>query len=303
MFDNITNSTNCPDNEVISYVLTALYSFIFIGGVTGITLMSFLLFQSNTRSVTTTAVINLIVVHGIFLLTVPFRILYYIKNEWLLGDDFCKLVSAMIHVHLYLSFIFYVITLVIRYLIFFNRKDKLEFYRTLHAVVASVAVWVLVVVIIFPLFFKEYGRNGKYDSSKCFQFQDEFMKLGVQILNYITIAIILAVVFAFLCMQICIIVGIVRKLQGPVLAYQEFCAQMKSLFFILVMFFCFVPYHIFRIYYVQNVNDCKIVKYNDICLSLTAISCFDMWSFVLQSNYFKQSKCMSLKNKFVCCHF
>ncbi|XP_030059909.1 putative G-protein coupled receptor 141 [Microcaecilia unicolor] len=301
MADNITNDTNCLDDKVISHVLTAAYSFILIGGVTGITMMSYIVFQSNTRSVTTTAVINLIVVHGIFLLTVPFRILYYIRNEWVLGDDFCKFVSAMIHVHMYLSFIFYVTTLVIRYLIFFKRKDKLEFYRKLHAVAASTTVWVLILVIIFPLFFIQYGNNGKYDSSKCFQFQGEFMKLEVKVVNYIVIGTVLAVVCAFLCMQIYIIVGIVRKLQGPGACPPRILAQMKSLFFILVMVFSFMPYHIFRIYYIQNANDCRIVEYNEICLSLTAASCFDMWSFVIQSNLFKQSACTALKNKLGCC--
>ncbi|XP_029445368.1 probable G-protein coupled receptor 141 [Rhinatrema bivittatum] len=296
MSDNMTNSTNCPEEKIISGILVAMYSIIFIGGVIGVIVMSFTLFKSNTRSVTTTAVINLIMVHGVFLLTIPFRIMYFVKNEWILGDPFCKIVSAMIHVHMYLSLLFYMITLVIRYLIYFKQKDKFEFYRKLHAVAASAAVWAVVVVVIFPLFFGQYGTSNTYNTSKCFHFQGEFNKLGVIILNYIVIALVFVMVCAFLCLQVCIIVGVVRKLQGPILAHQEFSAQMKSLFFVMVMVVCYLPYHMFRIYYLNHLSDCKIVMYNEICLSITAISCFDMLSFMVRSNYLKQwSVCTALR--------
>lgn len=80
----------------------------------GIISILFLLVKMNTRSVTTTAVINLVVIHSVFLLTVPFRLIYLIENTWGFGLPFCKFVSAMLHIHMYLTFLFYVVILVIR---------------------------------------------------------------------------------------------------------------------------------------------------------------------------------------------
>ncbi|KAL6035691.1 hypothetical protein STEG23_008646, partial [Scotinomys teguina] len=84
-----------------------------IGGLAGLISILFLLVKMNSRSVTTMAVINLVVVHGLFLMTVPFRLAYLIKGTWTFGLPFCKFVSAMLHIHMYLTFLFYVVILVI----------------------------------------------------------------------------------------------------------------------------------------------------------------------------------------------
>ena len=151
------------------YSLVFLYSVVLVGGVISISLMINLL-KSNRRSVTTTAVINLIIVHILFLLTVPFRIYYYAYGRWNLTAGFCKVVSLMIFAHIHLAFIFYCIILVGRYLIFFRKNSRMEFYRTLHAVGASSVVWALVLLIMLPVAIKEYGSDTNSTSSQCFDF-------------------------------------------------------------------------------------------------------------------------------------
>ncbi|KAK3545462.1 hypothetical protein QTP70_007689 [Hemibagrus guttatus] len=107
--------------------LVVLYVLIFIGGIIGAIIISTTI-MSNMLSVTRVSVINLLVVHMIFLLTVPFRVHYYASAKWKLGPSFCKLVSSMLHVHMYLSFIFYTIILCNRYLAYFEWRHRLEFY-------------------------------------------------------------------------------------------------------------------------------------------------------------------------------
>ncbi|MEE6512375.1 hypothetical protein FKM82_019330 [Ascaphus truei] len=274
------NNTMCfTFGSVADSILITIYTAVLIGGLIGITLMCFFLCRTNTRTITTTVVINLVAVHSIFLLTVPFRIAFYIQKKWHFGLNFCKLVSAMIHIHMYLSFVFYVTTLSIRYLSFFKHRDKIEFYRKLHAVVASGAVWTVVLVVIMPPFFLRYGKNSRSENGSCFHFQGEFENINVKALNYVSITTVLVVVCFLLALQIFIIVKVVKKLQGSAFAHQEFWAQLKSLFFILIMIVCFVPYHMFRIYYIQHTH--RYNYYNEIFLSVTAFSCFDLLSFVL----------------------
>ncbi|OCT76088.1 probable G-protein coupled receptor 141 [Xenopus laevis] len=280
---NQTNKTFCFIDEDVCYtVLTASYTVILIGGLTGIVMMLFLLCRTNTRTLTMTAVINLMIGHSIFLMTVPFRIAYYVRREWQFGPAFCRLVSAMIHIHIYVSFAFYVTLLIIRNISFFKQKDKIEFYRKLHSVVASAFVWVVILLIFLPPFLYFYGNIETTGSNKreCFHFHTEITNI-VRILNYVVIAVILTVVCSLFGVQIFIIVKVVKNLQSKVSNQQVFWVQLKSLFFILVMIICFFPYHMFRIFYLDHVDDCFM--YNEICLSITALSSLDLLAFALQS--------------------
>ncbi|TFK07929.1 VPS10 domain-containing receptor SorCS1 [Platysternon megacephalum] len=297
--DTSQSSIIYSDSE--RYILITIYMVAFIGGTIGAIAMSFLLVKMNTLSVTTAAIVNLVVLHSLLLLTVPFRLHYYINQEWIFGLAFCKVVSAMMHIHMYLTFLFYIITLIIRWLIFFQWKDKVEFYRKLHAVAASATVWIAAIVIVLPLFIARYGSSGDYKNTTCFTFQQELKKNSVKALNYVIIAIVAAITCVLLGLQVFIILKVVKKLPGSVWSHQEFWAQIKSLMFISVIIICFLPYHLFRLYYIQHRKEKRLEIYNDICLSITAISCLDLLSFVISGSRFFKQKIILLRDKLACC--
>ncbi|NWS73272.1 GP141 protein, partial [Crotophaga sulcirostris] len=279
------SSSAFAHNSITSTILITVYSVAFAGGGIGSIAMSFVLVKMNTLSVTTTAIINLVVVHSLLLFTVPFRLHYYVKKKWIFKMPFCKLVSAMVHIHMYLTFLFYVITLIIRWLIFFQWKDKVEFYRKLHAIAASAAVWVFVMVFVVPVLYFEYGRSGLYNDTICFKFQKELQQESVKALNYTIIAAVSCLTCVLLGLQVFILVKVARKLSTSLWSHQEFWAQVKNLIFICVIIVCFLPYHLFRAYYIQHVNDFgHLESYNEVFLSLTALSCLDLLSFVLSGS-------------------
>uniref|UniRef100_A0A8C3VNS6 Probable G-protein coupled receptor 141 n=1 Tax=Catagonus wagneri TaxID=51154 RepID=A0A8C3VNS6_9CETA len=299
------NTSSCDDPTLTPH-LTSLYFVVLIGGLVGIISILFLLVKMNTRSVTTTAIINLVVVHSVFLLTVPFRLTYLIKHTWIFGLPFCKFVSAMLHIHMYLTFLFYVVILVIRYLIFFKHKDKVEFYRKLHAVAASTALWLLVITIMVPLVASQYGIRERYDKYHCFKFHKELAHVYAQVINYIIVIIVIVTAVILLVLQSIIIVSMVRKIRHSLLSHQEFWAQLKNLFFIVVILTCFLPYQFFRIYYLYTVADSShcnntVAFYNEIFLSVTAISCFDLLLFVLGGSHWFKQKIIDLWNHLLCC--
>ncbi|XP_051466837.1 probable G-protein coupled receptor 141 [Apus apus] len=299
---NSSDSSSFTYSSTISAILITAYSVAFAGGGIGTIIMSFVLVKMNTLSVTTTAIINLVVVHSLLLFTVPFRLHYYVNKKWVFKMPFCKLVSAMVHIHMYLTFLFYVITLVIRWLIFFQWKDKVEFYRKLHAIASSAAVWVFVMVFVVPVLYFEYGRSGSYNDTTCFKFHNELKQDTVKALNYTIIAAVACITCVLLALQIFILVKVARKLSTSLWSHQEFWAQVKNLIFICVIIICFLPYHLFRAYYIQHVSDFdQLESYNEIFLSLTALSCLDLLSFVLSgSRLFKQNVDM-LRRMLSCC--
>ncbi|XP_042154534.1 probable G-protein coupled receptor 141 isoform X1 [Oncorhynchus tshawytscha] len=125
---NSTMSDKLETMSILKFTLVSIYSLVLVIGVIGLALMIHIL-QSNMRSVITIAMLNLTLAHFLFLLTVPFRIYYYAAGYWMLGDMLCRVVSAMIHVHMYMAFVFYVVILVIRLLGFHSKNDRYEFYR------------------------------------------------------------------------------------------------------------------------------------------------------------------------------
>uniref|UniRef100_A0A6I8N047 Probable G-protein coupled receptor 141 n=1 Tax=Ornithorhynchus anatinus TaxID=9258 RepID=A0A6I8N047_ORNAN len=301
---NVSHNTSyCV--PMLTPFLTKLYLVVLIVGLAGVISILFLLVKMNTRSVTTTAVINLVVVHGLFLLTVPFHLSYLFRQQWDFSWDFCKFVSAMLHIHMYLTFIFYLAILLTRYLIFFKRKDKVEFYRKLHAVAASVALWLLILVLIIPVMFSHYGASGDYDKKHCFVFQKELTHYPVKIVNYFIAAGVIFLASLLLTCQVFITVKVMRKLPHPFLSHQEFWAQLKNLFFIGIIFVCFLPYHLFRLYYLQikSPGTCNnLVYYNEVFLSLSTLSCFDLLLFVIGgSRWFKQN-IIHLRRLLEMCH-
>ncbi|KAJ7322678.1 hypothetical protein JRQ81_018965 [Phrynocephalus forsythii] len=281
-------------------VLITIYIVVFIGGACGAIRMLFLLMKMNKLSVTTTVTINLVVIHSLFLVTVPFRLYYYIKIQWIFGSYFCKLVSIMIHLHMDLAFLFYMIVLLIRCLIFFQWKDKVEFYRNLHAVATSAAVWFLAVVTVVPVMSIWYGKTGKYEETKCFAFHKEFSYGAVKALNYALIGVMVILTCALVGLQVFMLVKLVRNLSGSVWSHQEFRAQLKSVFFVCVIVFCFIPHHIFRIYYIRHVGDkqyAQLAVFNEVFLSITAISCLDLFFLVITGRKIRMPNLMALS----CC--
>lgn len=303
--DEYNTSENSSCDPILAHHLTPVYFIVLIGGLVGVISILFLLVKMNSRSVTTMAVINLVVVHGVFLLTVPFRLAYLIKGTWTFGLPFCKFVSAMLHIHMYLTFLFYVVILVIRYLIFFKRRDKVEFYRKLHAVAASTAMWLLVIVIVVPLVVSQYGNNEEYNEQQCFKFHKELARDYVQVVNYMIIIIVITIAMILLGCQAFITLSMVRKFRHSLLSHQEFWAQLKNLFFIGIILICFLPYQFFRMYYlyvVAHSKSCinKVAFYNEILLSTTAISCCDLLLFVFGGSHWVKQKIIDIWNCLLC---
>ncbi|XP_036378738.1 probable G-protein coupled receptor 141 [Megalops cyprinoides] len=258
--------------------LVVIYAVSLLGGTLGVFFMSRFLRRSKSKlSITTTSIINLVVAHGLFLLTLPFRIDYYISNTWHYPFDFCKLVSIAIHTHLYISFFFYVAILAVRLLPSLPTRD---FYRPQTAFISSAAVWVLFTISIFPPLWLEYGKSANYTEKECFKFHSEITGHVVPI-NITISSVIIVVSVVILVIQVMVLNRVIRSSQGDLFSRQEFRAQLKNLSFLIIMILCFLPYHVFRIYYVQHVGEKGALQWhNEIYLSITTLCCLDLLTFL-----------------------
>ncbi|NWX26792.1 GP141 protein, partial [Notiomystis cincta] len=256
-------------------VLIVLYIINLAGGTLGVILMSQQLFQRSSQSVMTIIIISLLVLHSFMLLSIPFRLSYYILGEWKFGRFACRLASAVIYLHMYATFAFYVAIIVARLL-------RLEF-RKCCATACVGALWLLAALVAVPVLLAYYGTAKSYRSSECFQFHRELQEAHMVVANYCLIGSLVAVCAVLTATQLAVIYRVAVKYWPDVHSQVEFRAQAKSFFFILVTLVCFMPHHMFRVYYIQNYDldkDHKLLLYNEVFLALTTMCCLDMLCFI-----------------------
>uniref|UniRef100_A0A673AP15 G protein-coupled receptor 141 n=1 Tax=Sphaeramia orbicularis TaxID=375764 RepID=A0A673AP15_9TELE len=221
---------------------------------------------TKPASPTTIAVLNLIFSHFIFLLTVPFRIYYYSVHDWSLGLTFCRVISSMIHVHMYMSFLFYVIIIITRLL------DPKHF-AILAVLLCGLWCWLLFHVWVSTVYGTKVdlikSTNG---TGHCFRFASN-IDFTAKVFNYIVSTIIIVVTVVLTALQAKVFLGIMSK--GPLDI--EFRSARRSMCFALIMMVSFIPYHIFRLYYLQHLD---LENLNEVFLSLTTLNCLDMLTFL-----------------------
>ncbi|XP_071341551.1 probable G-protein coupled receptor 141 [Trachinotus anak] len=270
-----TNGSEPKDTAQYHTVLLVIYSVVLVSGTISLTLMMHILKSSSTSS-TSIAVLNLIFTHFIFLITVPFRIHYYITETWTLTLPWCKVVSGMIHIHMYMSFLFYVIILITRLMTFYHKAGQLASFSRMHAFLVSAVVWVVVLVMVPCIIHFSYGQKNQDDDRVCFKFGKSIDE-GAKVFNYIISTLIIVVATVLTALQANVLRVLCRRHREGCTSEQDFGAQLKSLCFALIMVVCFIPYHIFRLYYLGHID---IQDINEVFLSLTTFNCLDMLTFM-----------------------
>ncbi|KAF4020074.1 hypothetical protein G4228_011727 [Cervus hanglu yarkandensis] len=284
---NVTTLSNASNTDLsrcdrhCRTILLSLYSVVLLGGAAGAIAMSYMMLKRNNQSIVATIVLNIIVLHSILLFSLPFRLSYYVLVVWEFGSFTCRLVSSIIYGHMYFTFVFYVAIIVSRLLMYF-KKLQTQFQKY-HVVVLSIIIWMVGSVIFLPIFFLHYGTNPSYSEQQCFEFYKDLKSEEFIILNYSMIVIMMTTVVTLFLIQMWVIVQLVKALWPDMWTHQEYRAQIKSFFFLLIIVVCFIPHHAFRIHFIQHYSETEnsdLVLYNEIFVALTTACCLDMLCFV-----------------------
>ncbi|XP_025839845.1 probable G-protein coupled receptor 141 [Vulpes vulpes] len=263
-------------------ILITLYSMVLLGGTTGTILMSWMMFKRKSQSMIAMIVLNIIVLHSILLVSLPFRLSYYFLEVWEFGSFLCRLVSSIIYGHMYFTFVFYVAIVILRLLIYF-KKLQMQQLQKYHVIVLSIVIWTVGGVIFLPILFLQYGIHPSYSEQRCFEFYKDLNRGDFIILNYSMIVIMISTVVILFLIQVGVIIQLIKALWPDMWAHQEYRAQIKSFFFLLVIVVCFIPHHVFRVHFIQHyseIDNSELVLYNEIFVALTAVCCLDMVCFI-----------------------
>ncbi|XP_069915888.1 probable G-protein coupled receptor 141 [Oryctolagus cuniculus] len=286
---NTTNLTNTldpfmgPCNTHCRTILITLYSVVLLGGTTGTVMMSCMMLKRKSQSMIATIVFNIMVLHSILLVSLPFRLRYYVLVVWELGSFTCRVVSSVIYGHMYLTFVFYVTIVILQLLIYF-KKLQMQQLQMYHAIVLSTIIWVMGTLIFLPIFFfLQYGTDPSYSEQRCFEFYKDFNRKEFIIMNYSMIVIMIMTVVALFLIQMAVLIQLIKALWPDMWTHQEYRARIKSFFFLLVIVVCFIPHRAFRVHFIQNYSEkesAELVLYNEICVALTTVCCLVMLCFI-----------------------
>lgn len=257
MQGDIQNNMNCSKSDDFKYPLySSVFSLVFVVGLL-LNMVAIYIFGCalKLRNETTTYMINLVVSDSLFVLSLPFRIVYFIKHDWLFGSVLCKISVALFYTNMYGSILFLTCISVDRFLAIVYPFWSQTIRTKRNAKLACCTVWVMVLSGSIPTgFLLDTTSPKNVNSSKnyCFenysrkQWESELSKVVVFIE---TVGFILPLMINVFCS-----VMVLRTLRRPqTISRGGNLNKAKVLRMIIVHLLifccCFIPYNVNLIFY------------------------------------------------------
>nr|XP_043897737.1 lysophosphatidic acid receptor 6-like [Solea senegalensis] len=251
------NYMSCDKNDDFKYPMySSVFSLVFAVGFL-FNLMAVYIFGCTfkQRNETTTYMINLVVSDSLFVLSLPFRIVYFIKREWLFGSVLCKISVALFYTNMYGSILFLTCISVDRFLAIVHPFRSQVIRTKRNAKLACCVVWVLILSGSLPTGFlldTTSPKNVNSSANFCFenyskkQWKSELSKVVVFIE---TVGFILPLLVNVFCS-----VMVLRTLKRPQTISRGGSINKKKILqmifvHLFIFCFCFIPYNVNLIFY------------------------------------------------------
>ncbi|XP_044208200.1 P2Y purinoceptor 1-like [Thunnus albacares] len=189
-------------------------------------------------------VLNLGLADILYLLTLPFLMVYYfMKSKWIFGDTFCKITRFCFNLNLYGSIGFLTCISVYRYLAIVHPMRVKGRLTLTHSVAISVMVWLLVGIQSLPDMF--YTKTFENTTGKCYDtthktYVEDYLKYS---LRWTLTGFCLPFLITLGCYGHVIFILCRQNTTDKVL--KKRCLR---LLIILIALFsvCYIPYHVFK---------------------------------------------------------
>lgn len=251
---NSTNQTGCDKSDDFKYPLySVVFSIVFVVGlIFNLVAMYIFACKLKLRNETTTYMINLVVSDSLFVVSLPFRIVYFIKRDWMFGSVLCKISVALFYTNMYGSILFLTCISVDRFLAIVHPLRSMTIRTKRNAKLACCAVWVMVLSGSIPTGFLLDTTSPKNTVNYCFenyskkQWKAELSRVVVFIE---TVGFIIPLMVNVFCSTM-----VLRKLRNPqTLSRGGSLNKAKILRMIivhlLIFCFCFIPYNVNLMFY------------------------------------------------------
>ncbi|XP_044208089.1 P2Y purinoceptor 1-like [Thunnus albacares] len=189
-------------------------------------------------------VLNVGLTDILYLLTLPFLMVYYFKDStWIFGDAFCKITRFCFNLNLYGSIGFLTCISVYRYLAIVHPMRVRGRLTVIHPVAISVMVWLLVSVQSLPDMF--YTKTFRNKPGKCYdtthkKYVEDYLKYSF---GWTLTGFCLPFLITLGCYGHLIFILCRKNTTDKVL--KKRC--LRLLLILIVLFsVCYIPYHVLR---------------------------------------------------------
>ncbi|XP_007521985.1 N-arachidonyl glycine receptor [Erinaceus europaeus] len=236
------------DDYPDEYRIAALvfYSCIFVIGLF-VNVTALWVFSCTTKKRTTVTVymMNVALLDLIFIMSLPFRMFYYAKDQWPFGEYFCQVLGAL--TVFYPSIALWLLAFISadRYMAIVQPKYAKELKNTCKAVLACVGVWVMTLTTTTPLLLLYDDPDRASSPATCHKISDIIHLKAMNVLNF-TRLIFFFLVPLFIMIG-CYLVIIYSLLHGQTSKLKPKVKE-KSIRIIITLLvqvlICFTPFHI-----------------------------------------------------------
>ncbi|CAG03844.1 unnamed protein product [Tetraodon nigroviridis] len=240
------NSTLCPriSFDFTGRFLPPIYICVFVVGLlaNGWGLSSLLKNWKKLGNINL-FVLNLGISDVLYLLTLPFLMVYYWKSQWIFGQTFCKVTRFCFNLNLFGSMAFLAWISVYRYLAIVHPVMAMGRITPTHSALISVATWLLVGIQCLPdMFYTKTRRSG---TEACFDTTDQkyvesYLKYS---LGWTSAGFGIPLLVTLGCYGHMFVVLCRKNTTDKVL--KQKC--MKLLVILILLFsVCYIPYHVLK---------------------------------------------------------
>lgn len=251
--------TNIPCNrsDEFKYPLySTVFSLVFVVGLLFNTAAVYIFACTlKMRNETTTYMMNLVVSDSLFVLSLPFRIVYFVKREWIFSEVFCKISVALFYTNMYGSILFLTCISIDRFLaiVYPFRSQRIRTKR--NAKLACLAVWTIIIsggVAVGIQLDTTSDKNIQAEKNYCFenysknQWRSDLSKV---VMFIETVGFLIPLLLNVFCSAM-----VLRTLKNPnTISRGGNLNKAKILRMIIVHIvifcFCFIPYNVNLIFY------------------------------------------------------
>lgn len=249
--------TPCNRSDEFKYPLySAVFSLVFVIGLLFNTAAVYIFACTlKLRNETTTYMMNLVVSDSLFVLSLPFRIAYFVKREWIFSEVFCKISVALFYTNMYGSILFLTCISIDRFLAIVHpfRSQKIRTKR--NAKLACLAVWTIILsggISVGVQLDTTSDKNKNASKHYCFenysksQWREDLSKV---VMFIETVGFLIPLMLNVFCSAM-----VLRTLKNPqTISRGGNLNKTKILRMIIVHIvifcFCFIPYNVNLIFY------------------------------------------------------
>ncbi|XP_026794405.2 lysophosphatidic acid receptor 6 [Pangasianodon hypophthalmus] len=287
MQNNSTDGNCTVQDNFKSMLYSTVFSIVFILGLL-FNIVALYLFTCTLkqRNETTTYMLNLVVCDTLFVLSLPFRICYFLNNYWPFGPTLCKITVSLFYMNMYGSIFFLTCISADRFLAIVYPLASRSLRTTRNAKIACCSVWLLVLSVSLSAGF-QLDTSSSGNSSYCFenfsnsQWKSKLLKVVVVIE---TIGFVIPLFINLFCSMM--ILRTLRNLDTIKNEGQLNKAKILRMIVVhlLVFCFCFIPFNVNLVFYAlvrsKAINNCavetivKTIYPITLCIAVTNC-CFD----------------------------